>query len=668
MSSTIPPQRSRAPTLALLALALAAACSRGEPPALFPLDDEVAVVGQPLVVQLVASDRDGDSLSFGFAGPAVPDLEGTAMITATPDGQGLFTFTPVASQIGLQVLDLWASDGRHEDHQPLFVEVRQAAGEGTRPVFTSPLGAGTVLDLEQSECVGLDLEVDDPDSSSIVLAEAPPLIENAVLEPAPDGRSGTWSWCPDRRQIETTDHYTLRLVADDGDNPPVTKEFVIVLRRRSGDGCPGQAPVIEHTPMDATTRLDPAITAEITDDQGLGTQPYLVYATEDPGDPIDFDLTTLVPMELAAGDLQAGTWVGYIPSPLANAPDGTAVPLYYLVSATDDDDADGDCDHRTDDPSGGMHRITLTAGGDEAVGLCEPCSFDVQCGDADDLCLPTDAGGRCGQACTGDDECEEGFVCSPTAVESVEGQLGRQCVPAAGGCDAPGGCEDDDHEPDGTPGEATGQAPLAAGTLDGRMLCGGDEDWYAVELTDPTHLVASLEGDVPPDLDLSLTTATGVLLDSSDGLSSSEEVEGACLDPGTVLLRVHSIDADPAGAYALALQLSPCEAMGGGDCCMAHAGPGCDDATVQACVCDLDAFCCDSGWDDLCVGVAGNSCGACGGTMGAEDGCCAAHATPGCSDAGVEACVCAADAYCCSTQWDATCVDEVGTEGCGSCP
>lgn len=668
MSSTIPPPRSRAPTLALLALAHAAACSRGEPPALFPLEDEIAVVGQPLVVQLVASDRDGDSLSFGFAGPAVPDLEGTAMITATPDGQGLFTFTPVASQIGLQVLDLWASDGRHEDHQPLFVEVRQAAGEGTRPVFTSPLGAGTVLDLEQSECVGLDLEVDDPDSSSIVLAEAPPLIENATLEPAPDGRSGTWSWCPDRRQIETTDRYTLRLVADDGDNPPVTKEFVIVLRRRSGDGCPGEAPVIEHTPMDATTRLDPAITAEITDDRGLGTEPYLVYATEDPGNPIDFDLTTLVPMELVAGDLQAGTWVGHIPSPLANAPDGTAVPLYYLVSATDDDDAAGDCDHRTDDPSGGMHRITLTAGGDEAVGLCEPCSFDVQCGGAGDLCLPTEAGGRCGQACAGDDECDEGFVCSPAAVESVEGQLGRQCVPAAGGCDAPGGCEDDDHEPDGTPGEATGQAALAAGTLDGRMLCGGDEDWYALELTDPTHVVATLEGDVPPDLDLSLTTATGVLLDSSDGLSSSEQVEGACLDPGTVLLRVHSIDAEPGGAYALELQLSPCEATGGGDCCTAHAGPGCDDATVQACVCDLDAFCCDSGWDDLCVGIAGQSCGACGGTMGAEDGCCAAHATPGCSDAGVEACVCAADAYCCSTQWDATCVEEVGTEGCGSCP
>jgi len=603
----------------LALLALVAACNRGHPPALFEVDDQVAVVGQPLVVQLVASDPEGDSLTFGFAGPAVPDLAGTAAITRTPDGQGIFTFTPLASQVGQQVFDLWASDGHDEDHVPLFVEVRQSAGAGTLPVFGSPLGAGTVLDLEQTDCLGLDIEVEDPDSTSIVLDQVPPLIEGASLSATPNGHQGAWNWCPDRRQIDTSDRYTLRLRADDGDNPAVTKEFVIVLRRPAGDQCPGEAPVIEHAPVDVTTRLDPAITAEIGDDLGLGTQPYLVWATEDPGDPIDFDKTTLVPMELAAGDLQAGTWVGQIPNPVANAPDGTAMPIYYLLSATDDDDADGYCDHRTDDPDGGMHRITITAGGDEAVGICEPCSFDVQCGGEGDLCLPAAAGGaggadgRCGQACAGDDECDEGYACSPTALESVEGQLGRQCIPQSGSCDGPaGGCEDDDHEPDGTPAEASDQAELGEGSSGGRVLCGGDEDWYVLPLGEPTHVTASLEGDVPPDLDLSLTTAVGVLLDASEGLSSSELVEGACLEPGTYLVRVYSIDAEPAGEYVLELELSAC--------------------------------------------------------MGDDDGCCVAHAAAGCSDAAVETCVCAVDPFCCSTQWDATCVDEVASESCGACP
>jgi hypothetical protein len=242
----------------------------------------------------------------------------------------------------------------------------------------------------------------------------------------------------------------------------------------------------------------------------------------------------------------------------------------------------------------------------------------VQCGAEDDLCLPHDTGGaggtggRCGQACAGDDECDEGYACSPTALESVEGQLGRQCIPVGGDCDGPGGgCEDDDHEPDGTPDQAAGKAPLGEGMLGERVLCGGDEDWYALPLGEPTHVIASLEGDVPPDLDLSLTTEAGVLLDASEGLSSSEQVEGACLDPGSYLLRVYSIDAEPAGAYALELQLSACED---------------------------------------------------------GDECCAVHTAAGCSDAAVEACVCATDPFCCRTEWDATCVDEVGTLSCGSCP
>ncbi len=41
---------------------------------------------------------------------------------------------------------------------------------------------------------------------------------------------------------------------------------------------------------------------------------------------------------------------------------------------------------------------------------------------------------------------------------------------------------------------------------------------------------------------------------------------------------------------------------------------------------------------------------------------------PGCSDATVEACVCALDSFCCATEWDQICVDEVGDFGCGVCP
>lgn len=38
-----------------------------------------------------------------------------------------------------------------------------------------------------------------------------------------------------------------------------------------------------------------------------------------------------------------------------------------------------------------------------------------------------------------------------------------------------------------------------------------------------------------------------------------------------------------------------------GNCCEARAEPGCDNAVVQACVCDNDDFCCESEWDQVCV-------------------------------------------------------------------
>jgi hypothetical protein len=49
---------------------------------------------------------------------------------------------------------------------------------------------------------------------------------------------------------------------------------------------------------------------------------------------------------------------------------------------------------------------------------------------------------------------------------------------------------------------------------------------------------------------------------------------------------------------------------GGGACCSAAEAPGCSDSKVEACVCGLDTFCCDTSWDAQCVDEA-TSCGGC---------------------------------------------------------
>ncbi len=96
-------------------------------------------------------------------------------------------------------------------------------------------------------------------------------------------------------------------------------------------------------------------------------------------------------------------------------------------------------------------------------------------------------------------------------------------------------------------------------------------------------------------------------------------------------------------------------------------GPGCDEPTIESCVCGIDAFCCDSEWDALCVTIATLVCGAgCEEipTCGQPGACEVVHGTPGCED---EACcgpVCSLDPYCCVVAWDEACVAEAAA-ACG---
>ncbi|WP_437593948.1 hypothetical protein [Sorangium sp. So ce1000] len=108
--------------------------------------------------------------------------------------------------------------------------------------------------------------------------------------------------------------------------------------------------------------------------------------------------------------------------------------------------------------------------------------------------------------------------------------------------------------------------------------------------------------------------------------------------------------------------------------------PGCDPCV--AAICAMDPFCCQAGWDWACVDEVGMVCGetcaspSCGdGACGPGESCgscpedCGACPTceqpvcePGapldatCGDPCVDA-VCAADPYCCTSEWDRLCVD-----------
>ena len=88
--------------------------------------------------------------------------------------------------------------------------------------------------------------------------------------------------------------------------------------------------------------------------------------------------------------------------------------------------------------------------------------------------------------------------------------------------------------------------------------------------------------------------------------------------------------------------------------------PGCSDPGIEAVVCQSDPYCCASEWDSICVDeVVEFAAG--------QQACCSAHGQPGCADPAVAACVGNFDPSCQTSSWDFTCAIEVEALACGQC-
>lgn len=202
---------------------LVVGCGGGGSPVIKGLNDQVATVGAELVITINGTDPDGDQLTYGVK--ADISLQGRGMLTQDPSGQGVFRWTPLADDLGVHAFDFTASDGGNTTTETIQIDVRSAVG--AVPIFRRPLGSGTVID--PSVCTTVEILVEDADTAQIDITEAPELIEGATLSQV-DGVNAMWEWCPTANQIAAKDRYTLSLSANDNENPPTVKDFVLVLR------------------------------------------------------------------------------------------------------------------------------------------------------------------------------------------------------------------------------------------------------------------------------------------------------------------------------------------------------------------------------------------------------------------------------------------------------
>jgi hypothetical protein len=357
--------------MALAAVVSGAACAApgGSAPTLRAVDDQVVAVGGELVILLEATDPEGDRLRYRFSTQAQA-IQQTARLTRTPGGQGVFRWTPTADDVGTWHVDFDVRDGTGSDTVTTKIEVRPATGASAQPVFRKPLGTGTVLDPASTDCVELDVEVQDQDSTSVEIAQQPPRIEGAMLERT-GGLTAKWRWCPTAAQIESGGRYPLTLSADDGEHEPAQKEFLIVLHREPGGPsepeCTGSAPVVQSPTVTGQTVEALQIDVQIRDDQGLASPPLLYFTTEAPSGSRDLDSMRRRDMRLVDGDMQQGTWRFRFEEPQPLAASATeqgaeAQPLHYAIVAQDAD-GDGACAHSTSSPDSGTHRVQLDISG-----------------------------------------------------------------------------------------------------------------------------------------------------------------------------------------------------------------------------------------------------------------------------------------------------------------
>ncbi len=393
-------------------------------------------------------------------------------------------------------------------------------------------------------------------------------------------------------------------------------------------------------------------------------------------------------------------------------------------------------------------------------GPCQATQCDPATGQCAQAVVPDGTPCDDGDACTTGDQCVNGSCvggtsecsngCQPSTLPGCAGCECEQCV-----CDIdPYCCEqawddtcvalctnDCGMQCEVSPPGGCVATPDQAG-CDGCECeqCVCDIDSYCCAVTWDDACVSLCENDCgSPCSDFSCEGACGGLAPGGCSCAAGCEADGTCCPDYQALCGScdgYCGDVAPGGCSCqdgcdvdgtcCADYDSACGGGGGttGAGCEESDFGGCGGCPCEACVCDLDSFCCSFSWDSLCVDECINDCGgcepcvpdcsgvecgndgcggSCGECSGADEVCidgqcvvpcgngscepdldetclscpedcgtctkssgCHMLDQPTCGGCSCEQCVCDTYPYCCETQWDADCVAACAFD-CGGC-
>ena len=350
--------------LGLIIFGCTAGCSNHSP-AIVPIGNKTIETGKTLEFEVRAVDDDGDPLQFGIEGmPAGAEFHDEL------EGYALFIWAPIASDAGPDgrgqdyPVTFKVSDGIDSASETVLITVTLGGAGSGSPIFVTP--SDHTLDLDRTDQVKFNVEVRDPDSSSVdlVIGDNPP---NGTFETAPGSKLASYRWTPSEAQIAESPVWSIRVSADDHVNPPVNQDITILLKG-GNQKCEGVPPDISHEELpDQRVAGDYTISVVATDADTSLSNVGLYYLV-DLGDGQTGDYSKQS-MSSAGGD----TYQATIPNPNL-AGEATAKVSYYIC-ATDDDDPNGStCDQRVCLPKDGRFSFTAYAAGNNQ---CENDDFEI---------------------------------------------------------------------------------------------------------------------------------------------------------------------------------------------------------------------------------------------------------------------------------------------------
>ncbi len=532
MSPAWLPKRALVPTAFLFALVLSSfalgGCPTTERPTLGAIDRATGTVSSTLRIAIPVTNPSGAAIRYRFEpSRPIPALESVASISGGPSG-GELRWTPLASHVGTHELTITIASPAGEVYDQATAIVEILPSSDSAPVFLEP-GAGGTYDLGRDPCVRFRVEIRDDDSPGVEIRPRGELPNGATLEQ--DGnKSADFVWCPSPDQIAAAERWTIGLSADDGDHAPVPHDYVVVLRSGGGSGCDGEPPAIDVLEPAGGSRVTSGVgydvVATVTDDVGLREPPILYYTTETPSDPSRPDVTLFQQVLFESeGDDRFRARV-----PPLGLGIGEAREVFFIVSATDNDDASGTfCDHRAESVLDSFFAVGGEGAGREA---CARCTSSLEC--ASGICAPSAGGARCLERCDGG--CSGARECA--SVTTTEGGRASACTgPGASvalACAA--ACTNDRNEPNDTIGTATPLTRSSAG-----QICAGDRDVFRIAgATSGAQVAVVLDGfrSRDGDLDLRLLDGTGRILASSAGVGDSESIAYCAADASPLYAEV----------------------------------------------------------------------------------------------------------------------------------